>query len=153
MYWDYVETPVGVLEIRADGAGLTKCTLVEQARVVFGNWVTNLAKRELLDYFAGTLRRFSVPLTPKGTPFQQTVWDVLQRMPYGFFMTYGALALEVDKPNGARAVGNAVGRNPLLIFVPCHRILPKLGGLGGFSAGVEMKRWLVDHERNILGNV
>ncbi|RMF12967.1 MAG: methylated-DNA--[protein]-cysteine S-methyltransferase [Candidatus Dadabacteria bacterium] len=88
-----------------------------------------------------------IPIAPTGTPFQRRVWSALRSLRVGQTISYGALAAEVDRPGAARAVGNAVGANPLLVLIPCHRVLAAGGQLGGFSAGLERKRWLLRHER------
>jgi O-6-methylguanine DNA methyltransferase len=96
-------------------------------------------KRELQEYFAGTRKQFTLPRARLGTTFQEAVWDALTSIPYGETLSYRMLAELVGRPAAARAVGNAVGANPFLILVPCHRIIRADGGLGGFSAGVDAK--------------
>ncbi len=86
------------------------------------------------------------PLAAEGTAFQRAVWARLCAIPYGQVATYGAIAAELGKPGGARAVGQANGRNPIPIMVPCHRVVAGGGALGGFSAGLARKRWLLKHE-------
>ena len=101
--------------------------------------------RLFADYFAGVAVDFSeVPLDPSfGTVFQRSVWEALRAIPYGQTLSYGALAARVGKPGAARAVGSALGENPLCIVVPCHRVLAAGGKLGGFSAGLDWKRRLL----------
>jgi methylated-DNA-[protein]-cysteine S-methyltransferase len=98
---------------------------------------------ELLQYFSGKRRAFSGEFFPKGTPFQQKVWKALQRIPYGETRTYAQIAKAVGKPAAHRAVGNAVGKNPLPVLIPCHRVVRSDGELGGFSGGVEIKPLLL----------
>jgi methylated-DNA-[protein]-cysteine S-methyltransferase len=86
------------------------------------------------------------PLAPVGTPFQRRVWEALATIQYGTTATYGDLCRLVDRPRAARAVGQANGRNPLCIVVPCHRVIATGGKLGGYSSGLERKRWLLRHE-------
>lgn len=98
---------------------------------------------ELADYFTGRLRAFSVPVAfAWGTPFSQAVWHGVARIPYGQTASYAALAQGCGV-RGARAVGNAVGRNPVPILVPCHRVLRRSGAIGGFGGGVVLKEWLL----------
>jgi methylated-DNA-[protein]-cysteine S-methyltransferase len=92
------------------------------------------------------LRDFELCVAPAGTPFQLEVWHALASVPYGSTVTYQALAARVGRPRGARAVGQAVARNPLLILVPCHRVLPADGRLGGFASGPECKAALLQLE-------
>jgi len=98
------------------------------------------AVKELTDYFAGKRKRFDLPLDlDQGTPFQQAVWQTLRQIPLGASMSYGDLAQSIGRPSAVRAVGAAVGRNPLCIVVPCHRVLGKNGALTGYAAGLERK--------------
>ena len=101
-------------------------------------------------YAAGRLRRFSLPLEPQGTEFQRRVWEELCRIPWGQTRSYGAVAQAVGCPHGARAVGMACHRNPLLIVVPCHRVIGADGSLTGFGEGLELKRRLLEAESALL---
>ena len=98
---------------------------------------------ELERYFAGEPVAFDVPLAPQGTPFQLAVWDALRRIPYGETRSYADVAREVGRPRGPRAVGQAVGSNPLGIVVPCHRVVTSDSRLGGFGGGLDLKRKLL----------
>lgn len=99
--------------------------------------------RQLRAYFAGELTEFSLPLRLAGSPFRRRVWEALRRVPYGAVVTYGELASLVGRPGAARAVGMAVGRNPIGIIVPCHRVIGAGGALTGYGGGVDRKRWLL----------
>ena len=102
---------------------------------------------ELERYFAGELGRFATKLDLRvGTPFQRRVWEALLRIPKGKTVSYAELARRVGAPRAARAVGQAVGANPIPILVPCHRVIASSGGLGGYSGGLDLKCWLLDHE-------
>ena len=102
---------------------------------------------ELQQYFAGTLRRFSVPVVYPGTPFQQRVWSELLRIPYGETRSYEDLALLVGSAGGQRAVGHANGLNRIAIVIPCHRVVNKDGKLGGYGGGLWRKQFLLDLEK------
>lgn len=104
------------------------------------------AERELAEYFAGTRRVFTVPLDPRGTPFQQQVWQALLQIPLGRLSTYGTIAQQLGRPEASRAVGAAVGRNPVGIIVPCHRVVGSNGALTGYAAGLPRKQALLQHE-------
>ncbi|QKW24165.1 methylated-DNA--[protein]-cysteine S-methyltransferase [Kitasatospora sp. NA04385] len=105
------------------------------------------AVEQLTAYFAGERTAFDLPLAPLGTPFRQQIWDALDDIPYGTTLTYGQLADAAGQsPQAVRAVGGAVGANPLLIVRPCHRVLGANGSLTGFAAGIDAKRWLLAHE-------
>ncbi len=105
-----------------------------------------LAAAELQRYFAGQLQMFTVALAPQGTPFQQQVWQALLHIPHGQLGTYGQLAQQLGRPTAARAVGAAVGRNPLGIIVPCHRVVGKDGSLTGYAGGLHRKQALLKLE-------
>ena len=100
-------------------------------------------RAELLEYLAGGRRAFDLPLAPRGTPFQRKVWAALADIPYGQSVTYGELARRVGCPKGSRAVGQANHRNPLPIFLPCHRVVGAGGALTGYAGGLELKQWLL----------
>ena len=104
------------------------------------------AARQLAAYFAGERSAFDLPLDLQGTPFQQSVWQALTRIPPGRTCSYGALARELGTPSAVRAVGAAVGRNPACVLVPCHRVLGQDGSLTGYAGGVERKRALLSLE-------
>lgn len=101
---------------------------------------------QLEEYFAGTRRSFHLPIAPAGTEFQQKVWEALCAVPYGETCSYGQIAGNIGCPNGARAVGLACHANPLLIVIPCHRIVGRHGALTGFAGGLEMKQKLLELE-------
>lgn len=104
---------------------------------------------QLEEYFAGERHEFELPLDPVGTPFQQSAWMELRRIPYGETISYGEQARRLGDPNKSRAVGAANGRNPISIIVPCHRVVGANGSLTGFAAGVEAKAWLLHHEQGM----
>jgi len=109
------------------------------------------AVEQLAAYFAGELTVFDLPLAPVGTEFRQRIWAALDDIPYGGTVTYGELgAAAGQSPRAVRAVGGAVGANPLLVIRPCHRVMGANGALTGFAAGVERKRWLLELERGTL---
>jgi AraC family transcriptional regulator of adaptative response/methylated-DNA-[protein]-cysteine methyltransferase len=111
--------------------------------------VLDAIERELREWFAGTRDRFSVPLAPRGTPFQRAVWDRLARIPYGSTASYAQVAADVGRPAAVRAVGRANGTNQLAVVIPCHRVVRADGTLCGYGGGVWRKRRLLDHERSV----
>ena len=104
------------------------------------------AEQQLAEYFSGERTAFDLETTTAGDGFQQRVWKLIDRIPYGETTTYGALARELGDPTLARAVGSAVGRNPLSVIVPCHRVIGTDGKLTGYAGGLERKRFLLDLE-------
>ncbi len=105
------------------------------------------AVQQLAEYFAGARERFDLSLDLCGTPFQLRVWELVQAIPYGQTRSYAALARDLGRPRAARAVGAAVGANPLPIVVPCHRVVGTHGELVGYAGGLACKAWLLEHER------
>lgn len=105
---------------------------------------------EVIEYLEGKRKCFTVSYDVKGTPFQQAVWSALSKIPYGHTKTYSDIANIIKKPAAVRAVGTAIGANPLLIAVPCHRIVGKNGNLTGYRGGLDMKSDLLDLERKGL---
>lgn len=99
--------------------------------------------RQLDEYFAGERTQFDVPLDLRGTPFQQSVWMALRSLPFGDTSTYLAIAQTVANPKAVRAAGTAIGRNPVSIIVPCHRVVGVTGALSGYAGGLERKRYLL----------
>lgn len=106
----------------------------------------NALFRKLDKYFRGDRVSFDIPLAPQGTKFEISVWNVLRRIPYGQTLGYGEVALRAGLPGGARAVGNACGKNPMPIVIPCHRVLKGDGSLGGYTGGVSIKKALLELE-------
>ena len=103
---------------------------------------------ELIDYLEGRRKEFTLPMDLHGTAFQQSVWKVLQEIPYGQTVSYTDIAELIQKPSAVRAVGTAIGANPVLITVPCHRVIAKSGKLTGYRGGLEMKELLLGLETN-----
>jgi len=107
------------------------------------------ARKQLADYFAGKRRDFDLPLAPRGTKFEMKVWSALRKIPYGETVSYGDIARAIGNPHGARAVGQANGRNPIAIVVPCHRVIASGGKIGGYGGGVPAKRKLLALEQGV----
>jgi len=158
-YTAQYSSPVGRLTLASDGEALTGLWI--EGQKYFASSVSDSVEADLpifrqtakwLDrYFAGEKPEASeLPLTPAGSPFQQAVWRLLCGIPYGRTVTYGELAQKISeergKPSSARAVGGAVGHNPISIIIPCHRVVGANGALTGFAGGVDKKLQLLKHE-------
>ncbi|GAB3181984.1 methylated-DNA--[protein]-cysteine S-methyltransferase [Nesterenkonia halophila] len=154
----FLDSPLGPLTLVTDGAALTGLYLAEHRRTSPDHWgprrdreqapaVVEEAAVQLDAYFAGERGDFTLPLAPSGTVFQQAVWALLREIPHGETRTYGAIAAALDRPGASRAVGLAVGRNPLSIIVPCHRVIGADGSLTGYGGGLERKERLLALER------
>ena len=153
---DTFRTPFGPFSLAVDETGavvatafgdlaalrrrLDACELRDNPRL------TRPAREQILAYCAGRRRDFTVRLAPRGTPFQQSVWAALRRIPSGMTRTYGQLAAELGNPSASRAVGRANATNPICLIVPCHRVIGADGSLTGFAFGEEIKRRLLAHE-------
>lgn len=110
------------------------------------NKILRLAKKELNAYFSGNLKSFTTPTLMEGTPFQEQVWKQLKKIPYSKTISYKDLANRIKNKNASRAVGSANAKNPLGIFIPCHRVITSDGKLGGFAGGMKAKQFLIDLE-------
>lgn len=156
-YVEYYTSPLGALRIIEENNALTHLSLIgkngplagfpEDAAQQKSTPLLNLAKTQLEEYFHGTRQRFDLPLRPSGTPFQQKVWEALCTIPYGETRSYKEIAIQIQNPNGCRAVGMANNRNPIIIVVPCHRVIGSDGTLVGYAGGLQVKEWLLEHEK------
>ena len=109
------------------------------------------AAKQLREYLAGTRREFGLPLAPRGTDFQKAVWSALREIPYGETRSYGEIAARVGNPRACRAVGMANHRNPIAVFIPCHRVVGADGGLTGYAGGLACKERLLRLEKQDAG--
>jgi methylated-DNA-[protein]-cysteine S-methyltransferase len=141
-----VDTPIGTLWLSRDDHGLRRIDFHGEADARSDDPLLAEAEAQLHAYFAGERQRFELPLAPRGTPFQRSVWAAVGAIPYGTTTTYSTLAVTVGRPSAWRAVGAANGRNPLPVVIPCHRVLGAAGGLTGYGGGLERKRALLDLE-------
>ena len=145
----YHNTPLGVITLEEEDGALTALTF-DKIKPLHGiNQATPLlqtAARQLDEYFAGTRRIFSLPLKPSGTPFQLQCWQALCRIPYGKTISYSQQAAMTGNPKACRAAGMANHRNPLPIFIPCHRVIGKNGALTGYGSGLPIKKFLLQLE-------
>ena len=143
-----IETPLGVMRAEADEN--TLAVLGFDAAPVSqpsSNSILEKLRAELTEYFAGKRNDFTVEMSPAGTEFQKRVWAELRRIPHGKTISYEELAHRIGKPTAQRAVAQANGANPICILIPCHRVIAKNGRLGGYSSGLERKRFLLGLER------
>ena len=154
----WMESPVGRLLVAGDGAGVRQIMFAEGRHEVQPGpgWQENPAALgealgQLGSYFAGSLREFTLPLAPEGTPFQRRVWQELLKIPYGATISYGELARRLGNPGASRAVGLANGANPISIVIPCHRVIGSDGKLTGYGGGLKNKQWLLALEQAHAG--
>lgn len=146
-----IDTPIGLLEITATDESIVGVKPVDHEENVAGDAVANdlvqKCRVELEEYFAGKRKNFDLPLAGEGTDFQKQVWEQLQRIPYGETRTYGEIAKIMGRPKASRAIGMANHNNPILILVPCHRVIGADGSLTGYAAGIEAKKYLLEFEK------
>ena len=147
-------TPLGPMLAAATARGLAGLWFDEQRHhpgaievpIDAGQRWIALTAAQLNEYFDGRRQHFDIPLDATGTAFQQAVWQALLALPLGVTSSYGAIAQAIGKPAAVRAVGAAVGRNPISIIVPCHRVLGRDGSLTGYAGGLDRKTALLRHE-------
>lgn len=146
-------SPAGYIYIEATDTGLSRVRFVDENTAAeissdcnSSHPVLKKTIKELDQYFAGTLRTFSIVLNPLGTPFQIQVWKALGEIPYGETISYATLAKQLGQPDAVRAVANANGKNPLLLFYPCHRVIGSSGELTGYAGGLQRKKLLLELE-------
>lgn len=147
-------SPLGRIVVESDGSAITRLEM-ESAGALSTDGLpdtpddlTRRAAAQLADYFAGSRHDFDVPVRLLGTPFQRDIWECLRAIPFGTTRSYGELGRETGRATAGRAVGGAVGANPVPLLVPCHRVLASDQRITGYSAGdgVPTKVWLLDHE-------
>ncbi len=150
----YYDFPFGKFAVAEDGSGITDiCLATDLLTGILNPCETPLlrqAQHQLSGYFCGSLRQFSLPLSLRGTKFQLAVWSALQNIPYGETKSYKQVAKVVGSPQASRAVGMANHRNPVMIVIPCHRVIGTNGSLVGYSGGVALKEKLLALESGAI---
>lgn len=157
MIYGFVETPLGRLLVLVDDGAVVGVGFLDGAHALdaLGEYAPDASliqqtRSELDGYFSGVRRTFTVPTRLDGSPFALRVWAALRRIPYGETTTYGAIAKEIGSPKAAQAVGQCVGRNPIAVIVPCHRVIGADGSLTGYAGGLHRKEALLalEHRNN-----
>ena len=148
------QSPIGFLTICEQDNQLTRLYLDNQDRGIlqsrnfeYHSYFLHEVYHQLNEYFAGKRKIFDLPVDGKGNSFQKAVWRELQKIPYGETRSYEDIAVAIGNKKAVRAIGQANGRNPIMIVVPCHRVIRKNGDISGFACGVEAKRYLLNLER------
>lgn len=144
----FLQSPIGNLIITGDQNGISAISIsdkeIENSTDIHSSVIQ--AHTELSEYFSKNRKHFTFKINPRGTEFQQGVWRELAKIPFGTTTSYLELSKNLDNVKAIRAVASANGKNPLLIVIPCHRVIGKDGSLTGFSAGLWRKEWLLEHE-------
>ena len=139
----FYDSPIGPMTLVQEGEALARLDFDVPSQPEEVTPLLLEACRQLREYFAGERKAFALPLAPAGTEFQKKVWAALRDIPWGETRSYGDIARAIGKPTACRAVGMANGRNPLPIFIPCHRVIGTNGSITGYSGGLEKKRFLL----------
>ena len=144
----YIKSPLGTTEIIGDENGIAVISILDAEKEIATEIpdVLKEAVGELQEYFEGNRNNFTFKLNPKGTDFQQRVWQELLNIPFGKTMSYLELSKKLGDVKAIRAVASANGKNPLWIVVPCHRVIGTDGSLTGYAGGLWRKKWLLEHE-------
>ena len=153
-YLRRIDSPIGRIEVTSDGESVTSLAIERAGELPLDglpdrpNPVLDRAVEQLREYFAGTRTDFDLPVSLSGTEFQKAVWNELSSLPFGGIASYGEIGHATGRATAGRAVGGAVGANPIPIIVPCHRVLASDGRITGYSGGngIPTKVWLLDHE-------
>lgn len=147
----YYNSPIGMLKIEEDEKGICGIYLTDDICETKETPLLNKAKLQLEEYFNGKRKEFELPLSMHGTEFQMKVWNELIKIPYGQTCSYGEIAEKIGNPKACRAVGMANNRNPIIIIVPCHRVIGKNGSLVGYACGLDIKTKLLQPEQKDRG--
>ena len=142
-----IDTPVGPLRISEDSGAICAIEFTKEALCPPETPLLQEAVLQLEAYFGGKLQAFSLPIRLEGTAFRLRCWEALRSIPYGETITYGEQARLIGKPQAMRAVGGANHHNPISIVVPCHRVIGADGTLTGYGGGLNVKAWLLAHEK------
>lgn len=154
-FYKKIKSPIGSLVLISDKSALICIEFGKEKAENFPNKPTKnnhpillKTEKQLKEYFAGNRKEFDIPLKLQGTDFQKKVWQELTKIPFGKTISYQKLAEKMGNKNKTRAVGNANGKNPIPIIIPCHRVIEKNGKLGGFGGGLHIKQFLLELENN-----
>lgn len=151
-YVNVYKTKIGNITIINDGEYLTNITLndneIPSNSLKTENEIAKKTIKQIKEYLDGKRKEFSIPIKLNGTEFQKKVWQALQFIPYGETRSYEDIAKIINSPKACRSVGTANSRNPIAIIIPCHRVITKSGGLGGYAYGLEIKQKLLNIEKS-----
>lgn len=153
-YTSYVKHDIGKIMIKATEKSVVSVQFVEKIEYYnVSNSITEDAKRQLEEYFEGRRKEFNIAIGIQGTEFQNKVWKELIKIRYGEYSTYSEVAKNINNEKAVRATGTAIGKNPILIIIPCHRVIAKGKKIGGFTAGVDIKKKLLDLENIKINDI
>ncbi|MFW5976419.1 MAG: methylated-DNA--[protein]-cysteine S-methyltransferase [Bacillota bacterium] len=163
VYSSYYPSPIGILKISFTANNINNISFVKEIDDINEDCCNgiffkskkvrdlyNLIYDQLNEYFTGKRKIFNLPQNINGTKFEVEVWNYLKSIPYGEIRTYKEVAKAIGHPGAARAVGNAAHKNPLIIIIPCHRVVSSHGKLSGYKSGLRRKKWLLKHENKYI---
>ena len=153
-YKAYYKSPLGPIEISGMQDSILAIDFVEEMLPGDADlpFCLKTCLKQIEEYFSGKRKEFLLKLDPQGTIFQRRVWQQLEKIPYVEVVSYGEIASIIGKPKAFRAVGNANGKNPIAIIIPCHRVIGSNGSLTGYGGGLWRKEWLIEHEKGYQPN-
>lgn len=143
-----IHTPLGFAKITGNHDGISSISILNSEETI-SDIIPKMLEDcvyQLQEYFEGKRKSFHLKLNPQGTDFQKKVWKALQNIPYGKQISYLELSKQIGDAKAIRAVANANGKNPILIVIPCHRVIGSDGSLTGYAGGLARKQWLLNHE-------
>ncbi len=146
----FYKSPIGYIKITVGNKGITGIDFIRAKSKIKPSNTSNVllqsCVKQLDEYFQGKRKKFELIINLNGTEFQKKVWLELLKIPFGQTLSYGEVARKIKNPKAVRAVGQAIGKNPISIVVPCHRVIGKNGKLTGYASGLDRKKWLLEHE-------
>lgn len=149
-YIDFFDSPLGIIQLKADDEFIYEVDFLDYPDRIeqkgIENDITRQCKIEISQYFEGTRTNFNIPTKPTGTTFQHATWDHIKKIPYGETINYQKLSHLLGNPKTIRAAASANGKNPILLIIPCHRVIGKNGEMTGYKRSIWRKKWLLDHE-------
>jgi len=149
IYQTIIATPLGDLLAKASNEALVSLEFYDRKGEIFQNEneILSVTTKQLGEYFASSRKSFTLPLAPQGTHFWQLAWNILHSIPYATTLSYKQQATLIGNPKGYRAVANANTKNPIVIIIPCHRVINANGNIGGYSGGIKRKEFLLELEK------
>jgi len=154
LYQAQYASPIGIVEITATDQAIVSVVFTESIELVNEGFLPLCLQnglQQLAEYFAGHRQTFDLPVASSGTVFQEQVWRQLQQIRFGRTLSYYDLSFQLGNIGAIRAVGSANGKNQLLLIRPCHRVIGADGKLVGYAGGLWRKKWLLEHERKVVG--
>lgn len=157
-YYTYYESPIGMIKIAGNDHVITEVNFVDNSEeIIYGepgiSDVIHQCTEELIEFFNGRRKIFTVPVHQEGTTFQQKVWSELLHIPFGKTISYLELSKLIGDVNAVRAVAASNGKNKIMILLPCHRVIGSNKSLTGYAGGLHRKKWLLQHEFRIVHGV